>query len=254
MANLSLLNSDLPTAEKLLVQTIHDCLAAGIDQTSPIIAELSLKLALVYSRLGQFDRAFEGFKFCTSAQDALNIDLTISNSSNSEDLNEKKNKIALIGMICNYFSKFLYDRGEYNEALKYSQRALEAARVIYTNGHSNCLCLMSDIAAIQMHIPEKQESVRDILFEAIDLVKRRIRSDFSAFKFPSEANTSQNSDCVQPREIQSNQSAAEPNDFSRKSHIVKKVFHFLCHFYVWLLFVLSKLIIFTNNKVYIILV
>lgn len=102
LANLRLLQRNYPDAEKLLVETLRSSLAAGIDPRDACIVELSLKLALLYSKLGDFDKAFTGLQFCFDTQMA-----TASQDLNSDsDLTEKQiNDIALLGLVSNAYAQ-----------------------------------------------------------------------------------------------------------------------------------------------------
>lgn len=99
LANLRLLMGDAVSAEGLLVQTMRDAVAGGVPTRDEMIVELSLKLALIYVKLGHKDKAKSGFEFCVASQ-RTNVD----DSADKED-NFKSNSIALLGMVYNSYSQ-----------------------------------------------------------------------------------------------------------------------------------------------------
>ncbi|CDS37982.1 tetratricopeptide repeat protein 19 [Echinococcus multilocularis] len=166
LANLRLLQCNYLDAEKLFVETIRSSLAAGMDPKDACIVELSLKLALLYSKLGDFDKASTGFQFCFDTQMA-NAPQDFDPGS---DLNEKQvNDVALLGLVSNAYAHFLIQKGDLKEAREKLQVALKSARRIYPSHHENCLNLHADLANVESRIgnvSDALESLRTVIEEA----------------------------------------------------------------------------------------
>uniref|UniRef100_A0A0X3PKL1 Tetratricopeptide repeat protein 19 n=2 Tax=Schistocephalus solidus TaxID=70667 RepID=A0A0X3PKL1_SCHSO len=105
LANLKLLQKDYPAAERLFVHTIRDCMASGVPPGSPMIIELSLKLAMVYSKLEDSEKAESGFAFCLMMQQQ-NCAAISAYSEDDKPLSEEDlNNLALLGVIQNSYAQ-----------------------------------------------------------------------------------------------------------------------------------------------------
>ncbi|CAH8438261.1 unnamed protein product [Schistosoma intercalatum] len=152
MANLNLLIGNYLEAEKLIKQTMEDCLTAEISPNDAMFIELSLKMSMLLEKSGRLDDAEKGFRFCIENQE----EKLTSFDESIDHMNEK----ALLGMCCNYFAKFLFANQRQTEALVYAQRAYEIASQIYPLDHANCLNLLIDISVIYADLNVFTESQR----------------------------------------------------------------------------------------------
>ncbi|CAH8824733.1 unnamed protein product [Trichobilharzia szidati] len=150
MANLSLLMGNHSAAEKLIRQTMQDCLTGEISTKDAMFVELSLKMALLFEKSGRIDDAETGFRYCIQTQEEK-----LANSDESVDSTNEK---ALLGMCCNYFAKFLFSNKQSAEALVYAEKAYTIASQIYPLDHPNCLNLLIDISVIQTDLNQFKES------------------------------------------------------------------------------------------------
>ncbi|CAH8441031.1 unnamed protein product [Schistosoma rodhaini] len=167
MANLNLLMGNYSEVEKLIKQTMEDCLTAQISPNDAMFIELSLKMSMLFEKFGRLDDAETGFRFCIENQEKK----MTSFDENIDHINEK----ALLGMCCNYFSKFLFANQRQTEALVYAQRAYEIASQIYPLDHANCLNLLIDISVIHADLNEFMESQR-ILKQVIQTSQTKYQS------------------------------------------------------------------------------
>lgn len=160
MANLSLMRKDHSSAEKLLKETIKDCVTAGISANDPMIVELSLKLALIYADSNDDAKAELGFDYCVLVQEQ-----NLKNETDSESEPARNNR-ALLGMVYNYYSKYLSQIGRLSEALKLAEKALKIAQSIYPVHHSNCLHLLGDMAMVSA-AQGQSTNARELLSTAV---------------------------------------------------------------------------------------
>uniref|UniRef100_A0A0R3W4F1 C2H2-type domain-containing protein n=1 Tax=Taenia asiatica TaxID=60517 RepID=A0A0R3W4F1_TAEAS len=175
LANLRLLQRNYSDAEKLLAETIRSSLAAGMDPNDACIVELSLKLALLYSKLGDSDKAFAGLQFCFDTQMT-----TASQDLNSDsDLTEKQtNNVALLGLVSNAYAHFLIQRGDFKEARVKLLVALQSACRIYPPNHENRLNLRADLANVESRIGNVNDALES-LRTAIEEAKQQQASTLS---------------------------------------------------------------------------
>ncbi|CAH8435086.1 unnamed protein product [Schistosoma turkestanicum] len=177
MANLNLLMGNHSNAEKLIKQTMQDCLTAQISPNDAMFIELSLKMSMLFEKSGRLDDAETGFRFCIENQEKK---LT-NKDENMDYMNEK----ALLAMCCNYFAKFLYANQRQTEALVYAQRAYDVASQIYPLDHPNCLNLLIDISAIQADLNRFVESQR-ILEQVIQTSQTKYQSIIDKYSNDNE--------------------------------------------------------------------
>uniref|UniRef100_A0A5K3EME4 TPR_REGION domain-containing protein n=1 Tax=Mesocestoides corti TaxID=53468 RepID=A0A5K3EME4_MESCO len=101
LANLRLLQRNYTDAEKLFIETIRSSIAGGMDPDDACIVELSLKLSLIYDKLGDSEKALLGFKHCFEVQLKRMGEL-----DQQSDLTEQEvNDIALFGLVSNAFAQ-----------------------------------------------------------------------------------------------------------------------------------------------------
>ncbi|VDP69563.1 unnamed protein product [Echinostoma caproni] len=161
LASVSLILRNYPAAEALIKQTVQDCVRAGLDVSDAAIVELSLKLALIYDRMGRPEESAMGFRYCIGTQERK---LASGSVIDPDQLNNEK---ALLGMSYNYYAQFLYSQNELTQACEYAQKALSIAQQLYPDTHSNCVHLESDIATILIELSRLDEA-RTVLRRVVD--------------------------------------------------------------------------------------
>ena len=80
-----------------LLQYVQDCLNAEMKVTDSTIVELSLKMALIFEKLGRFPDTETGFQFCIHSQE--------QKLTNSDNLSDRENEEALLGMCYDNYAK-----------------------------------------------------------------------------------------------------------------------------------------------------
>jgi PREDICTED: similar to tetratricopeptide repeat domain 19 len=126
--------------------------------TSEPAIEISLKLATIYSKLNDNDKAESGFNYCLTNQEKLisSIDLSRDNLSK-----EEINSLALFGMIQDWYGKHLIQQNEYKKALLATSKALSVCEKI--NGHfsEQTLTLISDVGTIYLALNQPEEALKN---------------------------------------------------------------------------------------------
>lgn len=102
-------------AEKLLTQLIGMLIEQKYEATGPPIVELSIKLAEAYWKLGDLEKAEDGFKFCINSQ-RQNVTKVMDKYSRKpgktfvtlqDNYQEENQSLALYGMVAESYSRFL---------------------------------------------------------------------------------------------------------------------------------------------------
>ncbi|VDO00224.1 unnamed protein product [Rodentolepis nana] len=144
LAKLRMCQQNYSDAEKLLTETIRFSIAAGVDPQDSRIVELSLKLALLYSRLGETSKASSGLEYCFDAQ--MKKTGQIFQSPGIKLSDAEQNEIALLGLVSNAYAHFLIKNGDFSAAQEKLETSLKSAQLIYPPNHDNILHLQADLA------------------------------------------------------------------------------------------------------------
>ncbi|BHF79378.1 hypothetical protein SprV_0702249800 [Sparganum proliferum] len=169
LANLKLLQQDYAAAERLFVHTIRDCTASGVPPGSPAIIELSLKLAMVYSKLADSEKAESGFAFCLMMQQQNCSAIPLDDDGGKPLSEEDLNNLALLGAVQNAYAHYEVLQGRLPAGRKLLEAALKTARRVYTPNHLNCVHLLADLANVESQL-DMPKNARSRLKEAVSLV------------------------------------------------------------------------------------
>ncbi len=101
LANIRLLQNDIQGASVLFLQTMKDCIVAGVREGHPMIVEISMKLAVIYSQLNDRAKAESGFDFCLTEQRKNCENIPNGGKLDDEDLN----KLGLLGLVSNTYAQ-----------------------------------------------------------------------------------------------------------------------------------------------------
>ncbi|KAM3173141.1 hypothetical protein ACTXT7_013078 [Hymenolepis weldensis] len=153
LAKLRLCQQNYGDAEELLTETIRWSIAAGMDPQDSCIVELSLKLALLYSQLGEMNKASSGLEFCFDAQ--MKKTDPIFQSAGAELSDEQQNEIALLGLVSNAYAQ----KGDLSAALGKLETSLKSAQLIYPPIHDNILHLQADLANIESRLGNSDKAL-----------------------------------------------------------------------------------------------
>ena len=173
LANNSYEKQDYEKAEKLFIQVLSRYLSMGHNIGEEAVVEISLKLAMIYSKKSKLDKANEGFRFCLDSQKTRIKNLV---NQKIENFNEKQiNSLALWAMCLDWYAKHLVSIGKFKLAIEYYNQSLDVCIKINGFDHPQTLVLQNDIATVLMFMNEVDK--------AIDCMKKVIKE---AIKIDSE--------------------------------------------------------------------
>lgn len=180
LANNAFQKQDMKTAETLFIEVLKRVMIKGMKPNEEPIIEISIKLATIYSKTGDFSKCDEGFRFCLEEQ-KKRVEPFINKSS--DELNKEEiNSLALWGMCLDYYAKHLSSIGRFESAIANYKSALAICQQINGNYHPQTLVLLNDTAATLIHLNDF-ESALAYLKKAIDGAVRTQSQDLATFYY-----------------------------------------------------------------------
>lgn len=178
LANNAYQKGDFPKAEDLFIHVMKELLSSGMDINDNAIIEISLKLASIYSKQNQKQKAEEGFRFCTTVQEKK---LAAINLDNVESLTEQeKDTVLLWAMSADWYAKHLLDTGKYSVAQTYFEKALDISEKINGPTHPQTLVLLNDLGSVAS-LRKDYEKALEYFEKAISLGTKTDTPDLPAF-------------------------------------------------------------------------
>ncbi|VDN25875.1 unnamed protein product [Dibothriocephalus latus] len=146
-----------------------------------MIIELSLKLAMVYAKMEEREKAESGFAFCLMMQQQNCAGIPNdgvegggagdgSKPPRAQLSEEDHNSLALLGVVQNSYAHYEFLEGHLPAGRKLLEAALKTARRVYAPYHANCIHLLSDLANVESRL-EMPKNARARLEQAVDLLK-----------------------------------------------------------------------------------
>ncbi|XP_003707054.3 tetratricopeptide repeat domain 19 [Megachile rotundata] len=148
MANLAYDTNNLDKAEKLFVSVLQRLMSKGVPEHDLAIIHISLKIADIYSKRGDLEKAEKGYRFCF---DRLKNHL----SENSEN----QDALQLLSISLELFGSMLFSQSHYTEALKYFTQAYNICKKINGEEHEETVMLLSNIGSIKFMLQEYDEAI-----------------------------------------------------------------------------------------------
>ncbi|XP_066600875.1 tetratricopeptide repeat protein 19 homolog, mitochondrial [Prorops nasuta] len=111
MANLAFDREEYSKAEKLFVSVMQRIMEKGAKQDDMRLIHMSLKLAKLFEKQGDIQKAEQGYQYCFQHLNSKIVSLP------DDDV------IALLGMTSEWYAGFLLSQSKYQEALKYYNEA-----------------------------------------------------------------------------------------------------------------------------------
>lgn len=139
MANTALERGFVGQAERLFTDILKRLLANGEAQSSNAVVEISLKLAEIFLRNGNYVKAEQGFEFCTKTQQ---LKVATEGTERSEDT------LALYGLSLDRRAQFLLGRGRLAEAEAEFNSAVEISRQVHGEKHEQTLVIQNSLATV----------------------------------------------------------------------------------------------------------
>ncbi|XP_078040145.1 tetratricopeptide repeat domain 19 [Augochlora pura] len=149
MANLAMNVNDYKKAEKLFVSVLQRLLAKGVAQDDLAVIHISLKIANMYGKMGETEKAENGFQFC----------LQHLKEHMAKDL-ENPNILKLLGLASEWYGSFLFAQSKYVDALRYLSDAYNIAVKILDKDDEQIVVLLNDLGIVNCMIKEYDQAIK----------------------------------------------------------------------------------------------
>lgn len=136
MANVAFEDSQFNKAEKLFKSTLQRMMSSGYLTTDNSVIEISLKLAVIYSKTRRPNMAQVGFRFCL---DTLQSKITRTEQDDDTQL--------LYGMCADWYAQHLMGCKMYPEAESLLQRSMQISAFFNGHEHPQTLNLINSLGA-----------------------------------------------------------------------------------------------------------
>lgn len=140
LANLSFKMGEFEDAENLYKETMRGLFQKRVASDENSVLEISMKLCSIYVSQGKFEEAEIGYKYVIDSQE--------KKLKNNPEMMEDSNSVALLGMCCDSYSRFLLMRGRLGEAREKIERAIELATKSLGENNIQLATLFNDAANV----------------------------------------------------------------------------------------------------------
>jgi tetratricopeptide repeat protein 19 len=154
MANLAMDTFQLDKAEKLFVNVLQILLGRGMDQKDLKVIHISLKLARISQLKADIEKADLGYRWCLEQ---------IENQKN-----DSVDAQMLYGIIQDWYSQFLLDKGEVGKALVHLKQAYDSCKRTKGRDSEQSMLLLNDLGTTSFRAGDV-ESAQGYLKEAISV-------------------------------------------------------------------------------------
>ena len=163
MANLALERELYGQAERLFTTVLKRLISSGEAQDSNAVVEISLKIAQIFHRNGQMEKAEKGLKFCVDTQRGK-----VRGGQGDEDTK------ALLGIALDMQGQFLLSMERLGEAEQCWREAVEVAREVLGEEEEQVLVVTNSLATV-LSMTGREEEAGKIL-EAVTKPAEKIDS------------------------------------------------------------------------------
>eukprot|EP00794_Sanderia_malayensis_P003670 gene3670-4187_t len=172
LANLAYEIQHWEEAEDLFKETLQRMLKSGMEKDSDVVIETSLKLAKVYSHLGNNELATEGFQFCMET-----LDKKIQYMTDIPD-----DTLALFGMTLTEYGTHFKAIGRLDESERAFSRALNIAKQVLGPTHEQTSVITNDLATVYDEKGRYNKAER-LVQKAITIAKTTAPENLPAYTY-----------------------------------------------------------------------
>uniref|UniRef100_A0A915L858 Tetratricopeptide repeat protein 19, mitochondrial n=1 Tax=Romanomermis culicivorax TaxID=13658 RepID=A0A915L858_ROMCU len=193
MANLYYQMEKYEESIAIFTELMRRLMTSGTKKEDPAMIEVSLKLADMYARTGDDERAEIGFKFCVESANKNVENLEIDHETYSmkfksiktvEDDFGTKNRFsdhyALLGMVLETYSQFLITRHRSEEAEELVNRCLEISAFVYGSSRPHSVVLLNNFAVLLLDDAKYEKACHYLA----DVVNRAVHIQEFALELP----------------------------------------------------------------------
>lgn len=160
MANLAYDTNDFKKAHQLFTSVLQRLITKGVPENDLAVIHISLKLASMYNKAGDFKNAEKGYKFCLH-----NLKNNLSQDSENTDA------LQLLGITLEWYGSMLFSQSYYKEALNYFTQAYNICVKINGEEHDETVVLLSDLGSVNYMLQEYDQAI-EYLSKALELGKK----------------------------------------------------------------------------------
>ncbi|CAN7994188.1 unnamed protein product, partial [Ixodes hexagonus] len=179
LANVAFEKGDYSKAEKLFVDVMQRTIAAGTPRDDNAIVEMSLKLAQIYSRTKDVEKAEQGFQFCIDTQQKKLEGINYADSA--VKLTEAEtNDLVLWAMSMEGYGRHHLEQAHFQKARECFEQALRVSEKVNGASHEVTLSLLNDIGATATLLQDYNTAIA-LLREVIERAQSVQSPDLPAF-------------------------------------------------------------------------
>ncbi|XP_076247079.1 tetratricopeptide repeat domain 19 [Calliopsis andreniformis] len=160
MANLAYGLSDFKKAEKLFISVLQRLISKGVAEDDLAVIHISLKIANMYAKMGDTEKAESGFKFCIQ-----NLQKHLIKDSENVDV------LQILGLSLEWYASMLFSQLQYADALNYLTQAYDISLKINGEEHEQTVILLNDLGTTNCMIKKYDQAI-EYLSKAIDIGKK----------------------------------------------------------------------------------
>ncbi|XP_076661805.1 tetratricopeptide repeat domain 19 isoform X2 [Halictus rubicundus] len=157
MANLAMNTGEYKKAQKLFVSVLQRLLSKGLAQDDLAVIHISLKIANMYSKMGETEMAENGFQFCLQ-----HLREHMAKDSENPDI------LQLMGLTLEWYGSFLFNRSQYVDALRYFTEAYDIAIRVLGKDDEQIVVLLNDLGTVHCMMKEYDQAIK-YLTEATEI-------------------------------------------------------------------------------------
>ncbi|XP_017792178.1 PREDICTED: tetratricopeptide repeat protein 19 homolog, mitochondrial [Habropoda laboriosa] len=157
MANLAYDLNDFKKAEKLFISVLKRLIAKGIPEDDLAVIHISIKIADIYDKIGNVEKAENGYKFCLE-----NLQNHLAKDSENQDV------LQLLGLNLEKYASMLFSRAQYTDALKYFIQAYDVSIKVNGEDSEQTVVLLNDLGSAN-YMLQKYDKAIEYLTKAAEL-------------------------------------------------------------------------------------
>ncbi|XP_053978263.1 tetratricopeptide repeat protein 19 homolog, mitochondrial-like isoform X1 [Hylaeus volcanicus] len=160
MANLAYSMNDFKKAEKLFVSVLQRLISKGASQDDLAVIHISLKIATMYNKMEDTEKAENGYKFCLK-----NLQNHMVTDSENRDV------LQLLGLTLESYAAMLLLQSHYTDAMNYLTQAYDISVKINGEEHEQTVVLLNDLGTVNCMVKEYDQAIK-YLSEATEIGKK----------------------------------------------------------------------------------
>ncbi|XP_006613878.1 tetratricopeptide repeat protein 19 homolog, mitochondrial [Apis dorsata] len=160
MANLAYEINDFKKAENLFISVLKRLITKGIPQDDLAVIHISLKIADIYDKIGDTQKAENGYKFCLQ-----HLQNHLIKDSQNQDI------LQLLGLTLEKYASMLFSQSQYANAFEYFIQAYDISIKINGEKNEQTVILLNNLGSV-CYMLQKYDQTIQYLSKAAELGKK----------------------------------------------------------------------------------